>query len=49
MSHMLVMLHTMKAVLLDAIHTVHDYFTGVEGNSLSPFDSMVQNENKTTE
>lgn len=30
-----------KAVPLGTIHTVHDYFMGVGGNSLLPFDSMV--------
>lgn len=30
-----------KAILLGTIHAVHDYFMGVEGNSLLPFDSTV--------
>lgn len=30
-----------KAIPLGTIHTVHDYFKGMEGNSLLPLDSMV--------
>lgn len=30
-----------NAIPLGNIHTVHDYFMGVGGNSLLPFDSMV--------
>lgn len=38
-----------NAIPLGNIHTVHDYFMAVGGNSLLPFDSMVSNENRTAE
>lgn len=40
MSHTLSCSINEKAIPLGTIHTVHDYFMGVEGNSLLPFDRM---------
>lgn len=38
-----------NAIPLGTIHTVHDYFMGVEGNRLLPFDSMVSEWAETAE